>query len=115
MIEIQNLSKSFITPRGKKTVFSDLSLTVKKGKFLGIGGESGRGKSTLLSIITGLQKPDSGKILIDGKDIFSLSDDEICSFRNKSIGFVSQEQSFLENLTVLENVLLPAFLSKEGR
>lgn len=115
MIEIQNLSKSFITPRGKKTVFSDLSLTVTEGKFLGIGGESGRGKSTLLSIITGLQKPDSGKILIDGKDIFSLSDDEICSFRNKSIGFVSQEQSFLENLTVLENVLLPAFLSKEGR
>ena len=68
----------------------------------------------MLSIITGLQKPDNGKVFINGKEIQSLSDDEICSFRNRSIGFVSQEQSFLENLSVLENVTLPAFLSKEG-
>ena len=111
MIELKNISKTFQTPRGTKTLLSDFSLTVNDGTFLGISGESGAGKSTLLSIITGLQKPSSGKVLIDGTDIFSLSDKELSAFRNENIGFVSQEQSFLENLTVLENVALPALLS----
>lgn len=111
MIELKNISKTFQTPRGTKKLLSDFSLTVNDGTFLGISGESGAGKSTLLSIITGLQKPSSGKVLIDGTDIFSLSDKELSAFRNENIGFVSQEQSFLENLTVLENVALPAFLS----
>ena len=113
MIELKNISKSFQTPRGTKTLLSDFSLTVNDGTFLGISGESGAGKSTLLSIITGLQKPSSGKVLIDGTDIFSLSDKELSAFRNENIGFVSQEQSFLENLTVLENVALPALLSQK--
>lgn len=111
MIELKNISKIFQTPRGTKSVLSDFSLTVNDGTFLGVSGESGAGKSTLLSIITGLQKPSSGKVLIDGTDIFSLSDKELSAFRNENIGFVSQEQSFLENLTVLENVALPALLS----
>ena len=111
MIELKNISKTFQTPRGTKTVLSDFSLTVNDGTFLGVSGESGAGKSTLLSIITGLQKPSSGKVLIDGTDIFSLSDKELSAFRNENIGFVSQEQSFLENLTVIENVALPALLS----
>lgn len=113
MIELKNISKSFQTPRGTKTLLSDFSLTINDGTFLGISGESGAGKSTLLSIITGLQKPSSGKVLIDGTDIFSLSDKELSAFRNENIGFVSQEQSFLENLTVLENVALPALLSQK--
>ena len=115
MIKIENISKSFTTPRGTKTVLSDISLTVKNGAFLGIAGESGAGKSTLISIIAGLQKPDSGKVLINETDILSLSDKEICEFRTKNIGFISQEQSFLENLTVLENVVLPAFMSKDRK
>lgn len=113
MIELKNISKTFQTPRGTKTLLSDFSLTVNDGTFLGVSGESGAGKSTLLSIIIGLQKPSSGKVLIDGTDIFSLSDKELSAFRNENIGFVSQEQSFLENLTVLENVALPAFLSQK--
>ena len=115
MIQIQKLSKTFLTPRGTKTVFSDFSYTVKDGTFLGISGKSGIGKSTLLSLLASLQKPSSGKILIDGTDFFSLSDSEICDFRNANIGFISQEQSFLENLTVLDNVVLPAFLSKKSK
>ena len=113
MIELKNISKTFQTPRGTKKLLSDFSLTVNDGTFLGVSGESGAGKSTLLSIITGLQKPSSGKVLIDGTDIFSLSDKELSAFRNENIGFVSQEQSFLENLTVLENVALPALLSQK--
>ncbi len=113
MIELRNVSKSFKTPRGIRNVLSDFSFSIKDGTFLGVTGESGSGKSTLVSMIAGLQKTDSGSILIDGREIFSFSDDEICQFRNENIGFVSQEQSFLENLTVLDNVILPALLSKK--
>lgn len=120
MIEIKNLTKSFQTPRGKITVLNDFSLTAQKSTFLGIAGKSGAGKSTLLSLIAGLQKPESGAIKISSGEnetfpveITSMSEKELASFRNKNIGFVSQEQSFLENLTVLDNVRLPAYLSKE--
>ncbi len=110
MIEIKKITKEFATPRGKITVLKDFSLTVKEGTFLGVSGKSGAGKSTLLSLIAGLQKADSGEILIDGKNILSLNDRDLCAFRNKNIGFISQEQSFLENLTVLDNVRLPVYL-----
>ena len=110
MIEIKNLTKEFYTPRGKIAVLKDFNLTVKDGTFLGVSGKSGAGKSTLLSLIAGLQKADSGEILIDGKNILSLNDKDLCAFRNKNIGFISQEQSFLENLTVLDNVRLPVYL-----
>ena len=110
MIEIKNLTKEFNTPRGKIAVLKDFNLTVKDGTFLGVSGKSGAGKSTLLSLIAGLQKADRGEILIDGTDILALNDKELCAFRNKNIGFISQEQSFLENLTVLDNVRLPVYL-----
>ena len=119
MIEIKHLTKSLKTPRGKITDLKDISLTDLNGTFLGIAGKSGAGKSTLLSLIAGLQKPDSGSIKIDTNEyenspieITSLSEKELSAFRNKNIGFVSQEQSFLENLTVLDNVRLPSYLSK---
>ena len=122
MIEIKHLTKSFQTPRGKITVLNDFSLTALNGTFLGIAGKSGAGKSTLLSLIAGLQKPDSGSIKIDTEEnetslteITRLSEKELAAFRNKNIGFVSQEQSFLENLTVLDNVRLPAYLSKSAK
>ena len=110
MIEIKNLTKEFNTARGKIAVLKDFSLTVKDGTFLGVSGKSGAGKSTLLSLIAGLQKADRGEILIDGTDILALNDKELCAFRNKNIGFISQEQSFLENLTVLDNVRLSVYL-----
>ena len=114
MIELKNITKEFSTPRGKLSVLKDFNLKIKDGTFLGIGGKSGAGKSTLLSIIAGLQKPDSGEVFL-GKNpvnILSLNDKELSAFRNKNIGFVSQEQSFLENLSVLDNVRLPYYLSK---
>jgi len=111
MIEIKNIKKFFKSPRGKVTVFDDFSLKIKEGVFLGVAGKSGAGKSTLLSIIAGLQKPDEGKVVINGTDIFTLSDKELCGFRNEHIGFVSQEQSFLENLSVLDNVRLPYYIN----
>ena len=113
MIKIENLTKSFITPQGKLTVLDKLSFEIPDKTFLGISGKSGAGKSTLLFLLAGLQKPDQGSITIDQTQITNLSENELAAFRNKNIGFVSQEQSFLENLTVLDNVRLPAYLGKE--
>ena len=114
MIELKNITKEFSTPRGKVSVLKDFNLKIKDGTFLGIGGRSGAGKSTLLSIIAGLQKPDAGEVFLgkNPENLLSLNDKELSAFRNKNIGFVSQEQSFLENLTVLDNVRLPYYLSK---
>lgn len=115
MIELKNLSKSFITPHGRIDIFKDFNLAINERSFVGITGKSGAGKSTLLSIIAGLQKPDSGKVLlgINPVDIFSLNDKELSAFRNQNIGFISQEQSFLENFSVLDNVRLPAFICQK--
>ena len=113
MIKIENLTKSFITPQGKLTVLDKLSFEIPDKTFLGICGKSGAGKSTLLFLLAGLQKPDQGSITIDQTQITKLSENELAAFRNKNIGFVSQEQSFLENLTVLDNVRLPVYLGKE--
>ena len=113
MIEAVNLNKSFITPRGRIDVLKDFSFSIEDGAFVGITGKSGAGKSTLLSIIAGLQKPDSGSLVINDTDLLSLDDKNLSLFRNQNIGFVSQEQSFLENFTVLDNVRLPAFLGNK--
>lgn len=112
MIEAINLNKSFITPRGRIAVLKNFSFSIKDGSFIGITGKSGAGKSTLLSIIAGLQKQDSGSLIIDDIELNALDDKELSTFRNQNIGFISQEQSFLENFSVLDNVRLPAFIAK---
>ena len=113
MIEAINLNKSFITPRGRIDVLKDFSFSINERSFVGITGKSGAGKSTLLSIIAGLQKQDSGSLIINDIELNNLDDKELSGFRNQNIGFISQEQSFLENFTVLDNVRLPAFLGKK--
>lgn len=113
MIEAINLNKSFITPRGRIDVLKDFSFSINERSFVGITGKSGAGKSTLLSIIAGLQKQDSGSLIINDIELNNLDDKELSEFRNQNIGFISQEQSFLENFTVLDNVRLPAFLGKK--
>ena len=114
MIEAINLNKSFFTPRGRIDVLKDFSFSINERSFVGITGKSGAGKSTLLSIIAGLQKQDSGSLIINDIELNNLDDKELSRFRNQNIGFISQEQSFLENFTVLDNVRLPAFLSKKS-
>ena len=113
MIEAIKLNKSFITPRGRIDVLKNLSFSINERSFVGITGKSGAGKSTLLSIIAGLQKQDSGSLIINDIELNNLDDKELSGFRNQNIGFISQEQSFLENFTVLDNVRLPAFLGKK--
>ena len=85
----------------------DVSFSVKKGEVLLIVGSSGSGKSTLLNMIGLLDRPTSGKVLIDGVDTTTLKDNDISSFRNSKLGFVFQFSNLLADLTVLENILLP--------
>ena len=86
MIQANNISKSF----GNFTALRNVDLSIQKGEFVSIIGASGAGKTTLLQIIGTLDKPDDGKVIINGTDVFALSEDELAHFRNKQIGFVFQ-------------------------
>ena len=110
MIKAENTSKTYESPRGRHCVLNGFACEIPDNFFFGIAGKSGAGKSTLLSIFAGVLEPDEGKIFVNGNDIFSMTDKERALFRNKNIGYVSQEQSFLKNLTVFDNVRLPYFL-----
>lgn len=107
-LEAKNLSKVFTSDAGKVIALKNVSLTVKKGEFIAIVGPSGSGKSTLLNLLGALDKPTSGKVVINGVDIFSLHDQEIAMRRNKLIGFIFQSYNLINRTTVLRNVELPA-------
>jgi len=109
MIEVQNICKSF----GNLQVLKGVNLTVKKGEIVAIVGKSGAGKTTLLQIIGTLDRPTSGKVLIDGKDVFSLNDRQLAAFRNRHIGFIFQFHQLLPEFTALENVCIPAMIARE--
>jgi len=102
-----NLNKYYGKGDTEVQALKDISITVNKGEFLLIVGSSGSGKSTLLNMIGLLDKPSSGKILIDGIETTKLNDGKISSFRNKKLGFIFQFSNLLPDLTVLENVMLP--------
>jgi ABC-type lipoprotein export system ATPase subunit len=110
MIEISNLSKSFPSPDGEDTVeiFSGVNLEIEQGSSVAILGPSGSGKSTLLNTIGLLDKPTGGKILVNQKDLSSLTEPEVAEYRNQQVGFVFQSHHLLPSCTVLENVMIPA-------
>jgi putative ABC transport system ATP-binding protein len=110
LIELLNISKSY----GEDTILSEVSLTVEKGTALAITGDSGGGKTTLLSIMGLLQNSSSGKILIDGLDITNLKHQEQARIRGEYFGFVFQRARLINSMTALENVMVPAWFTKKG-
>ena len=108
MIEVRNIHKSF----GSLQVLKGVELTVQKGEIVSIIGKSGAGKTTLLQIMGTLDKPDSGKVLIDGVDVFALKEKELADFRNRHIGFIFQFHQLLPEFTTLENVMMPAMIAR---
>ena len=108
MIEIKHICKSF----GALEVLKGVDLTVKKGEIVSIIGKSGAGKTTLLQIIGTLDKPDSGSVVIDGVDVFSLKEKDLADFRNRHIGFIFQFHQLLPEFTTLENVMMPALIAR---
>lgn len=111
LIEAIQVHKSFKTEAGELNILKDINLKIADGEMLGIIGASGAGKSTLLHILGALDKPSSGKVLFQGKDVFSLDDARLAEFRNSSIGFVFQFHHLLPEFNSIENVMLPGLIS----
>ena len=108
MIRATHIDKSF----GALRVLKDICFTAGQGEVVSIVGASGAGKSTLLQILGSLSRPDSGRVEIDGTDIYSLSEKALASFRNRRIGFVFQFHNLLPEFTALENVMIPALIAR---
>jgi len=108
MIEVEDLERVYLMGKVEVHALRGVSLSVKKGEFLGVTGESGSGKSTLLHLVGILDQPTAGRVLIDGTDVYRLSAEEQSQFRLTRIGFVFQEYALIQELTALENVLLPS-------
>ena len=113
MIRVEKLSKYYGKDENKITALNQVDITINEQDFIAVIGPSGSGKSTFLHAISGLDKPSSGKVLYDGKDIYSYSDKELSLFRCKKIGFVFQQFNLLPVLTAQENIVMPLLLAKE--
>ncbi len=111
MLEAHSITKRY----GDLTVLSDIDLSVNKGEIVAVTGPSGAGKTTLLQILGTLDKPTSGKVLYDGKEVTDLNDKALSRFRNLNIGFVFQFHLLLPEFTVLENVAMPALIACKRR
>jgi putative ABC transport system ATP-binding protein/lipoprotein-releasing system ATP-binding protein len=114
-LSIENLTKTYRVDHSRLTGVDNVSLAVAKGDFLSIVGHSGSGKTTLVSIIGGILKPTSGKVLFEGVDICTLDDNSLSQYRSTRIGFMFQFASLLPILTARENVLLPGLFSPERK
>jgi putative ABC transport system ATP-binding protein/lipoprotein-releasing system ATP-binding protein len=112
-IEVTELSKIYTIGTQSITAVNNVSLSIRKGEFVSIVGHSGSGKTTLLSIIGGIMKPTSGRVLFEGQDICVLHDDRLSEYRNEKVGFMFQFASLLPMLTARENVLLPGLFSQK--
>ena len=107
ILETKDLRKVYGSGDTEVRALDGVDLTVEKGEFVAVVGTSGSGKSTLLHMLGGLDRPTSGAVLVDGKDIFSLKDEELTIFRRRKIGFVFQSYNLVPVLSVYENIVLP--------
>ena len=112
ILKVEDLVKYYGEGENQVRAVDHTSLQIERGKFTAIVGRSGSGKSTLLHLIGGLDRPDSGKVWIDGTDIYSRKDDKLAQFRRKKIGFIFQDFNLLDTLTIEENIALALTISK---
>lgn len=118
LITVQNVSKSYWRDSFKIPVLKNITLEVPEGEFLGLMGPSGSGKTTLLNLVAGIDKPDTGAVVIDSTDIAKLGESALAKWRSRHIGFIFQFYNLLPVLTAFENIELPLLLtplSKKGR
>lgn len=111
MIKVESVNKSF----GELRVLNDVSLSINRGEFVSIVGQSGAGKTTLLQIIGTLDRPDSGSVWIGGESLFGMDEDSLSSFRNLHIGFVFQFHQLLPEFSAMENVMIPALIGNNSK
>ncbi len=110
ILRVENLSKKYGKGENEVIAVDNVSFSVEKGEFLAIVGSSGSGKSTLLHLLGGVDRPTSGKVYVDGKDIYSLSDDNLAIFRRRQVGIIYQFYNLIPILNVEENITLPCDL-----
>ena len=114
VLELQNVSRIFGEGDAQVKALDNVSLSIRRGEFVLIVGSSGSGKSTLLNMIGLLDKPTSGKVILDGKETTTLNDGQVSQYRNEKLGFVFQFANLLPDLTVLENVMLPQQIQRSS-
>ena len=114
ILKVENLCKQYGKGENKVTALNNVSFTVNKGEFVAIVGASGSGKSTLLHLIGGVDRPTSGKVFIDGKDIYKFNDDELAIFRRRQVGLIYQFYNLIPILNVEENITLPLKLDNKN-
>lgn len=114
LLEVNNVKKVYTTRFGgnKVQALSDVTFSVEKGEYVAIMGESGSGKTTLLNILASLDKPSSGEVLLNGKNIVNIKEKEISAFRREHLGFVFQDFNLLDTFSLKDNILLPLVLAK---
>ena len=112
ILKCENLTKIYGNENNKTIALNNVSFTVKKGQFVSITGASGSGKSTLLHLLGGVDKPTSGKVIINNIDIHQLTEDQLAEFRRKEIGIIYQFYNLLPIMNVKENIILPCQLDK---
>ncbi|EHQ87700.1 ABC transporter ATP-binding protein [Desulfosporosinus youngiae] len=116
LINVSDVSKSYEGGDGVVEALTAINLEIAEGEFLALMGPSGSGKSTLLSILGGLNPPTSGKLIVDGIDVYSLTSERLADFRHEYVGFVFQQYQLISYLTALENVMLPLTItSRPGK
>ncbi len=113
LLEVKNLKKVYTTRFGGNQVqaLSNVSFSVEEGEYVAIMGESGSGKTTLLNILASLDKPTSGEVLLEGKNLTKIKDKDISAFRREHLGFVFQDFNLLDTFSVQDNIFLPLVLS----
>jgi len=110
ILEVQNLCKTYGKGEAEVRALDHVSFSVGKGEFIAIVGESGSGKSTLLNVVGALDNPTDGKVLIDGRDIFSMHEKKLTVFRRQNIGFIFQSFNLIPELNVEQNITFPLLL-----
>ncbi len=113
MLELRNIKKKYHNGKESKQVIDNISLDINEGDFISIMGPSGSGKSTLLYIMSGILACDSGEVFFSGKSLHQMKEKDLAKIRKNQMGFVFQQAAFLKNLSILDNILLPAFNDKK--
>ncbi len=111
LVSVRNLNKIFATPVSRLHVLKDITFEAYQGEMIALMGPSGVGKSTLLHILGALDRPTSGNVLYEGRDVFELKDDMLAAFRNRGVGFVFQFHHLLPEFNTVENTIMPALIA----
>lgn len=114
VIEAKDLCKTYVVDKRQINVLKNVNLKVDEGEMVAIMGPSGSGKSTLLYSISGMDRPTSGNVLFDGEDISGMKSSDLADIRLDKMGFIFQQMFMMKNLTILDNILLPAVESRKG-